>query len=331
MQNQSLHVVMINKSIRLVLMVIIILGCEGEDGALGPQGFSSLLSITSELPGLNCQNGGIRVTSGIDKNSNNILDSDEVTSTAFVCNGVDGISSLSTVVPEPQGNNCSTGGVKINSGPDSNKNGVLDISEIKSTAYACNGVDGKMSLVSIVQEPPSINCQNGGVKISSGVDSNTNGTLDIAEVSVERYICNGKNGVVDEQIRLKMETTEYFGFPSDVYQIVGKGLIDFDIRYYQGVDSVIFTSNLYWSSGPTGAVFVELFNITDNVPIANSELTTTQTFSNRLYIKSPNIYNKLPTKQIELGFRARSEFPNISGSAGIPYLILYRRLSGISG
>jgi collagen type I alpha len=49
--------------------------------------------------------------------------------------------ALRTVV-ELAGANCPTGGTKIEAGPDSNANGVLDTSEVNSTAYVCSGQAG---------------------------------------------------------------------------------------------------------------------------------------------------------------------------------------------
>ncbi|WP_228377957.1 DUF7151 family protein, partial [Chryseobacterium luteum] len=44
--------------------------------------------------------------------------------------GTNGINALVTTTTEVAGSNCSTGGVKIESGQDTNSNGILDASEI---------------------------------------------------------------------------------------------------------------------------------------------------------------------------------------------------------
>jgi hypothetical protein len=317
----GIRVLVSNRLLFLVFPIIVC--CQGDQGEIGPTGFNSLFAIVTEPAGVNCPNGGIRISAGSDKNSNDTLDDSEITSTSFVCNGIDGLTTLTTVMTEPAGNNCSTGGVKINSGVDSNKNNLLDAPEIKSTTYSCNGEDGKTSLITILQEPIGMNCPNGGVKISSGVDGNANGTLDATEVSVERYICHGKDGSVDEQIRLGLLTAEFFGTSSSSYGLAGKGLIDFDIRFFPGVDSAVFASNLYCDS-PSNTAFIELFNVTDNISIANSEVSTSQTFATRQYIRSTNIYSHLPEKKIEIGYRIRSGTAGSNISQGTPYLILYR-------
>ena len=66
----------------------------------------------------NCENGGLKIDSGIDTNNNGVLDSDEIVSTAYVCNGVDGndgsdgSNSITKVLTEESGNICEAGGYK---------------------------------------------------------------------------------------------------------------------------------------------------------------------------------------------------------------------------
>lgn len=133
-------------------------------------------------------------------------------------NGNDGVSTLSVTTIEPAGANCEFGGVKIQFGGDTNRNGVLEESEIQSTAYACDGApgtdgsdgadgsdgndgtdgedgaDGRTSLVSIVSEPPGEACAFGGTAVSHGIDQNDNNTLEEVEIMGTEYICNGGPG-----------------------------------------------------------------------------------------------------------------------------------------
>lgn len=111
----------------------------------GNNGNNSLLNVIPESAGANCSSGGYKIKSGIDLNNNNILDSNEVQNIEYICNGDDGINgnnSLMNIVPETAGTNCSSGGFKILSGIDLNKNNILDINEIQNTQYICNGDDG---------------------------------------------------------------------------------------------------------------------------------------------------------------------------------------------
>ncbi len=102
-------------------------------------------------------------------------------------------ASISTSVPVSA---CPTGGIAVNTGIDTNGNGVLDASEITNTQYVCNGTAAANALMSVTDEPAgSANCAAGGKKISVGLDTNTNGTLDAVEVTSSTYICNGASGI----------------------------------------------------------------------------------------------------------------------------------------
>ncbi|MEE1964467.1 hypothetical protein V1387_17385, partial [Allomuricauda taeanensis] len=87
--------------------------------------------------------------------------------------GPDGLANLVVTTAEPAGANCSAGGIKVDTGIDDNGNGVLDLSEIDSTEYVCNG-------------DPSTDDQNASeVNSDNPVDVNGDGT---AEDTVEEVI-----------------------------------------------------------------------------------------------------------------------------------------------
>ena len=56
--------------------------------------------------------------------------------------GSTGLNSLINTTLEPVGSNCSFGGIKIESGLDSDASGTLDSGEVTQTQYICNGNDG---------------------------------------------------------------------------------------------------------------------------------------------------------------------------------------------
>ena len=129
-------------------------GATGATGAAGTTGQNVLTNTSSEAAGSNCSAGGSRIQVGVDRNGNNVLDSTEVTSNAFVCNGAtggtgpagpegatgaSGFNSLVKVTPEIAGANCTSGGNKIQAGLDTNRNGTLGSDEVTSTQYTCNG------------------------------------------------------------------------------------------------------------------------------------------------------------------------------------------------
>ena len=54
----------------------------------------------------------------------------------------DGLSSLINIKIESAGASCSSGGFKIETGIDLNRNGVLDSDEVQNSEFICNGNDG---------------------------------------------------------------------------------------------------------------------------------------------------------------------------------------------
>ena len=137
-------------------------------------------------------------------------------------NGADGKNTLAKTTTETSGANCTTGGVKIEYGLDANSNGTLDISEINAilTKYVCNGAvgaqgiqgiqgfagtqgvagangtngtNGLNAIIKTTTEPADSNCANGGTKIETGLDANSNGVLDASEVNASqtKFVCNG--------------------------------------------------------------------------------------------------------------------------------------------
>ena len=116
--------------------------CNGTDGK------NALSRTSTEEAGSNCQNGGIKIEVGLDEDKDGLLDDDEVdeNQTKYACNGGKGAAghdALTKVSDEPKGDNCkNNSGVKIETGVDSNDNGVLDADEVTDTQYVCNGKNG---------------------------------------------------------------------------------------------------------------------------------------------------------------------------------------------
>ena len=187
-------------------------GPEGPEGPQGPAGLNSLIKITPESAGSNCPQGGQKIESGLDSDESGTLDAIEVTSTAFVCNGLPGINALVVATEEPVGPNCLNGGQKIEVGPDTDGSGTLDPGEIVSTSYTCNGATGAQgpegpqgpqgppgmpginSLINITNEPPGTNCEFGGIRVDSGPDTDTSGALEDIEITATAFVCNGMDG-----------------------------------------------------------------------------------------------------------------------------------------
>ena len=173
--------------------------CNGTDGS---NGLNTLLDFSVEAAGANCANGGQKVDSGIDDDSDGVLQAGEIDQVSYVCNGTDGtagapgVNTLVDANTEAAGANCANGGQKIDTGLDDNADGVLQVGEIDSTSYVCNGVDGYISLVNLTVEAAGANCVAGGQMVESGLDDNTDGLLQPGEVDSTSYICDGLTSLV---------------------------------------------------------------------------------------------------------------------------------------
>ncbi len=188
-------------------------GSNGSNGQNGTNGQNSLVKLSNEASGTNCPNGGVKVESGLDANTNNVLDNNEVSDTQYVCNsqdgengvdgtdgengtdgqdGTNGLNALLTLTNEPAGDNCPNGGIIAKSGLDLNNNNNLEDDEVTNSQYVCNGEDLTETLTVLMvtsTEPPGSNCPAGGEKFSSGIDDNNDGTLQINEVDAVSYSC----------------------------------------------------------------------------------------------------------------------------------------------
>lgn len=127
-------------------------GATGATGDTGTAGGTTLVKTSAEAAGSNCAEGGTKIEVGVDANENGVLDASEVNAslTTYACNGDTGETGVQTLVKtsaEAAGANCPFGGTKIEVGPDSNNNGVLDSGEevANLTTYACNGPAGPSS------------------------------------------------------------------------------------------------------------------------------------------------------------------------------------------
>lgn len=173
------------------------------DGAAGTSGVNALVATTAEAAGVNCTNGGNKVNVGPDTNLNGVLDALEITSSVYVCNGLNGsdgangLNTLTSIISEAAGANCATAGLKLTSGPDADSNGVLSPLEVTTTSYICNGASGLNGLNSLTvsaTEPAGANCATGGTKVTSGLDTNSDGSLGTGEVTSTSYVCTGATG-----------------------------------------------------------------------------------------------------------------------------------------
>lgn len=139
-------------------------GPTGSTGNAGSNGLSALVRVQVEPAGSHCAQGGSAVQAGLDSNSNGVLDNSEVTSTSYVCSGPTGATgptgstgstgsagydSLLLLTAEPAGANCTYGGQRAESGLDTNRNGVLDITEVTRTSFLCSAAPADTQWVNV--------------------------------------------------------------------------------------------------------------------------------------------------------------------------------------
>lgn len=159
----------------------------------GGRGVQSLVATTPEPAGARCADGGVRIDAGVDVNGDGTLQPAEVNATSFACSGPSGRDGSGgnaiRVSAEPAGASCPAGGTRIETGPDTNGNGVLDDAEVRSTSFVCGGGASEV-LVDVGAEPPGAECPNGGRRIRTGTDANQNRVLDPSEVQTTRLVCD---------------------------------------------------------------------------------------------------------------------------------------------
>jgi alpha-tubulin suppressor-like RCC1 family protein len=175
-----------------------------------------VFDVRVEPAGSNCPKGGSAILRGGDKNRNGKLDSGEVTSTQYICNGKDGLNGkdgYTTLLASHDvsvGIACPTGGKSFSWGLDLDRDGALDSSEIRGTEYVCNGrtgqngkdgkdgkdgKSGRNSLVVLIhQAVGSFLCPAGGEAIYVGLDDSGDGLLQPTEIDQSSFVCNGQNG-----------------------------------------------------------------------------------------------------------------------------------------
>jgi hypothetical protein len=126
-------------------------GAQGPAGDAGVAGATSLVVSTPELAGSHCAAGGVKLTAGPDTNGNGMLDSDEVTSTSYVCNGQSGgapaapIASFTDSTCDPSAVPDTTKGVFVDSAMGDDTLGTGDADAPVKTLAAAVGLSAALS------------------------------------------------------------------------------------------------------------------------------------------------------------------------------------------
>ena len=121
-------------------------------------------------------------------------------------NGVDGQDGTSILINVVNSTACLNGGNTFEIGSDDDADGVLSVTEVGITVDICNGAQGQdgvdgadgadgsnglNAITSMTPESTGANCANGGTRIDVGVDSNSNGVLEVSEIDQTQYVCDG--------------------------------------------------------------------------------------------------------------------------------------------
>jgi hypothetical protein len=178
----------------------------------------------------------------------------------------------------------------------------------------CDGDDGLSGINSLVvstEESPGSNCGSGGVRIDVGPDTNRNGTLDPGEIQSTQFVCNGMNGSSIDLVRFPLlimsglSSTTLSPNMSAEWQYLRK----FRKSDFSSMRSATLSAYIRCNdAGTTGTV--DLYNITDNVPLAGTEISATDT-GDGVWVDSGNFWDNLPDKEIDIAMRIRT---SIEGS-----------------
>ena len=168
-------------------------GQTGPAGERGDVGFTTLMQSIAEPAGSNCAGGGTLFRHGVDLDRDGVLELEELSSSRYVCNGVQGPDGAAG----PQGIKGDSGekGVTGDPGPKGDKGDKGDSGD-KGTSGdpGPRGDDGFSTLLNLSAESAGGACAAGGEKIEYGRDDNQDGTLSSDEVEGVRYVCHGEQG-----------------------------------------------------------------------------------------------------------------------------------------
>ncbi len=115
--------------------------CRASAASASGVGMNTLAQMRDEPAGIHCPSGGKSVHVGVDRNDDGLLGADEIASTGYVCNGIEGANRINTLVDIAAAadmSTCPLGGRRVRTGPDRNANDVLDPDEVSATGEVCN-------------------------------------------------------------------------------------------------------------------------------------------------------------------------------------------------
>jgi hypothetical protein len=152
--------------------------------------YPPLTTVENQPAGTVCEYGGEKVTLGRDKNRNGTLEMTEIVQEKTICNQHGEFNALVLEIGEAPGKNCEYGGKLVKKGLDIDRDGVLDETEVKESAFICSRAEDFDVLANTIDEPIGMNCEFGGKKTLSGYDLNKDQVLNEQEIKSSSYFCS---------------------------------------------------------------------------------------------------------------------------------------------
>ena len=168
-----------------------------------------------------------------------------------------------------------------------------------------DGPSGLNSLTIFSKEGSGLNCQYGGIRISVGLDSNSNLTLEESEIENTMFVCDGIDDPISKETRIVLHNNNVGeSGASGNYINNYPAIIQFDKDNWSNLSSITYTASIK-SDNVNNKAIVDLYDSTNFNSINNSELSTAS--SEYVNVISDNLLEFFPFSEINLYLRLRSE------------------------
>jgi hypothetical protein len=127
--------------------------------------------------------------------------------------------------------------------------------------------------------------------------------------SCKKYL---KEGDLDKEVIVEFPLVSITGTTGPDFKTLPAYyyIVDFDKRDYPKVDSITFNASMFTNT-LSDTSYARLFNITDNVEIANSTVSgSSNNFDDVKQVRTNNIYQSLPDKRITLAIQTKGSLYN---------------------
>lgn len=166
-------------------LLLLASGCDAID--LGIFQHKPLSRFEAEPPGDTCEHGGRRTLTGLDTNSDGVLDDTEVHTTDYDCALAppEVLVTTRTISPGPT---CPLGGELLQAGLDVNRNGQLEDTEVTQEGITCRDASTVVYRVRDQDSYP-LACDEGTSLLEAGPDLDDDGALDDSERRAQTVVC----------------------------------------------------------------------------------------------------------------------------------------------